>query len=584
MAATEAMAAANTFASLPQVPNRKTTTTMKRTSPTKNTANRHFAQLERRIADDGTGPRRLRDGAIVVDGTGTTNRRTPTRKRSKMTPHGDGSSSSNSGTNWIEGLVSSTTDRTTSARTMRQGWRQAVESAYEQNQASARVAAAVAQCTTTNTHHPPIEWTRTTTSTTDTAGSSPQQQLKVVYQKGVQGRGVYTDVVDFIEYDVLVAAIGEIYPSQALRSFHLALLSPRVFWSLVYHYNNYNQQNHTTGTTTTTTSTNNPHSSSGDVIQDALKWSCPDLDWTYLRRRPEQLSEKALENLRQEHERSNQNPTMDWEAAAAAILSVEQSMDDMMVQTRNDADLSLLSSSNPSTSAPITTDNHHDWQWRRDTNSDLSELIECINSYEADSITGSIDTTENDVIFYPMNHIVYALTQKLKLSNYYDLANVPDRPPELYDRLKKVLSDVDQRPVPHILPVNENNETVEVTAAAIEQWIESAQEMAVYFSMTLICNDDTTMVDILTETLRCSTPRDLIFWESVPGLCVEQIRNRWRDVAVAEKLSPTQMHEWERTIEEHVTESNILKFCRRAHITLEQVTWMNDYVTAIEYE
>ena len=397
---------------------------------------------------------------------------------------------------------------------------------------------------------------------------------------------MYTDVVDFIEYDVLVAAIGEIYPSQALRSFHLALLSPRVFWSLVYHYNNNNnQQNHTTGTTTTTTSTNNPHPSSGDVIQDALKWSCPDLDWTYLRRRPEQLSEKALENLRQEHERSNQNPTMDWEAAAAAILSVEQSMDDMMVQTRNDADLSLLSSSNPSTSAPITTDNHHDWQWRRDTmNSDLSELIECINSYEADSTTGSIDTTESDVIFYPMNHIVYALTQKLHLSNYYDLANVPDRPPELYDRLKQVLSDVDQRPVPHILPVNENNETVEVTAAAIEQWIESAQETAVYFSMTLICNDDTTMVDILTETLRCSTPRDLIFWESVPGLCVEQIRNRWRDVAVAEKLSPTQMHEWERTIEEHVTESNILKFCRRAHITLEQVTWMNDYVTAIEYE
>ena len=180
MAATEAMAAANTFASLPQVPNRKTTTTMKRTSPTKNTANRHFAQLERRIADDGTGPRRLRDGAIVVGTTGTTTtRRTPTRKRSKMTPHGDGSSSSsNSGTNWIEGLVSSTTDRTTSARTMRQGWRQAVESAYEQNQASARVAAAEAQCnTTTNTHHhPPIEWTRTTI-TTDTAGSSqPPQQ------------------------------------------------------------------------------------------------------------------------------------------------------------------------------------------------------------------------------------------------------------------------------------------------------------------------------------------------------------------------------------------------------------------------
>ena len=150
--------------------------------------------------------------------------------------------------------------------------------------------------------------------------------------------------------------------------------------------------------------------------------------------------------------------------------------------------------------------------------------------------------------------------------------------------MTKVLPEVDKIIVPRVIPEDENNDIVQISLAAIEQWIESAQETTAHLSVISICDNNAEIVEVLTKTLRCSTPRDLLFWESVPSLCVEQVQNRWRDVAVSEDMSHDQMNEWERIVEEYITESNILKWCRRAHVALEQVAWLNNYVAPIEFD
>ena len=560
-----AIAATESFAATIQQQDEQMMAITSKTSPAKRTkaspkkssntissgksASRHFTNLERIASDTNevVGGRRLRDGAVTTS---------PRRKRTKM---GTSSTTTNRGSDIVEGLVSTTTDTSSSARLMRKGWRQAVESAYEQNQAHARVAASQNLIRM-------VEFTITNESI-GTSTSDQPAQLQVAYKKGVQGRGVYTDVVDFIDYDVLVATISEIHPAEALRSFHLALLSPRVFWSLLYHYKNH------------ITTTGLPVQNIGDVVQASLRWCCPNLDWTYLRRRPEQLSEKAKENLRQKHERSNPaSNNMDWEAAAAAILSVEQAMDGMVVVTNGEEE-----AANPNTVVGGDDENNNDWALFNVTSFEMSDLIECITSYEADSTD---DTVEHEAVavLYPLNHVVYALTQKLNIRTIYELANLSNGAREVNDSLTKVLPEVDKIIVPRVIPEDENNDIVQISLAAIEQWIESAQETTAHLSVISICDNNAEIVEVLTKTLRCSTPRDLLFWESVPSLCVEQVQNRWRDVAVSEDMSHDQMNEWERIVEEYITESNILKWCRRAHVALEQVAWLNNYVAPIEFD
>jgi hypothetical protein len=545
----------------------KTNTTSKKNTSSSSAA-RHFANLER-IATrtnntEVSGGRRLRDGAVTT----TSPRRKRTKARSSSTM-----ASTNRGEDIVEGLVSATTDTSSSARFMRKGWRQAVESAYEQNQANARVAAS--QNITAM-----VEFTILTPEGTSPPDDSDveteplqSQQLQVIYKKGVQGRGTYTDVVDYIHYDVLVATIAQIHPSEALRSFHLALLSPRVFWSLLYHYN----KNHITA------ETGSMNQNTGDVVQASLQWCCPNLDWAYLRRRPEQLSEKAKENLRQKHEQSNPTTStrsIAWEAAAAAIMSVEEAMDGMMTMTDNTTEAERSNQTN------FDNDdvNNDGWQLFSETVLEMNDLIDCINSYEPDPTN---DTTDYNVAIYPLNHVVYALTQTLKIQNFVELANIPQCPQELYDSLIRALSNIDKNDIPHRIADSDVNMdvTVPVTSAAIEQWVESAQQTTAHYSLISICDNSTDIVEILTDTLRCATPRDLLFWEPVPALCVDQIQNRWRDVAAAsEDMTHDQINEWEKIIEESMNESNIRKWCRRAHIALGQVVWLNDYVTPIEFD
>jgi len=171
--------------------------------------------------------------------------------------------------NAIEALVDGTSNTI-----LRKGWKQAVQDAFEQNKAAARIAAVQAnkfQIQVTN------------------------NVLMVSYAKGIQGRGGFHEQVPALALPVLQEVIRQVHPAEALKPGNLALLSLRVFWNVVH------------------------HTQSFDVSRVV-----PDLDWSYLQARPRQLSAKARENLRQQ-QKEDEQPT-NWEAAAEAIESVEQAM------------------------------------------------------------------------------------------------------------------------------------------------------------------------------------------------------------------------------------------------------------------
>jgi hypothetical protein len=94
-------------------------------------------------------------------------------------------------------------------------------------------------------------------------GKNGGTALKVEYSKGLEGRGTFTEVVDFIPRNALEAVVAAIYScdQELLKATTLAQLSPRVFWSLFHIF---------------------PSTLS---VQDALQSLLPDLDWTLLETR-----------------------------------------------------------------------------------------------------------------------------------------------------------------------------------------------------------------------------------------------------------------------------------------------------------
>jgi hypothetical protein len=127
----------------------------------------------------------------------------------------------------------------------------------------------------------------------------------VSYSKGLEGRGRYEEQVEIISLDALKGLIEHVYNTRSegesegdslddknsdgremLRPLSIAHLSPRVFWSLVYHCSRAEQN----------------QSSANATVETMLQSLIPHLDWSHLDRggRKRNLSEKARENLRQE--------------------------------------------------------------------------------------------------------------------------------------------------------------------------------------------------------------------------------------------------------------------------------------------
>jgi hypothetical protein len=350
------------------------------------------------------------------------------------------------------------------SRLMRSNWRQAVNSAYEQNQAVARLAAIASGIVQME-----VEGAAASlgAASEESPAGSPAT-LVVTYPKGVQGRGNYVDRVDFLPLDVLRSVVAAIHPQnpEALRGANLALLSPRVLWSLVYHARSERETN-------ADSSSAEGRESAAPVVaslsvETALQMVQPDLDWTFLRRRKEQLSEKARENLRQKRETQGPSRSDDWGAAAAAIESVENAM----------ANLSALHRSQRATQCSQAASRRVAWTVMTPSEVDEDELRECIGSS------------------VPPRTAAQAIQALLRqgIHNWRELANADAR--RVREKLK----------IPNL------------PEEAVQSWIDKAQDESIEEIMVEICGGSVAGVELLREA-NSGTPRDLAMWEPiVPSL------------------------------------------------------------------
>jgi hypothetical protein len=401
------------------------------------------------------------------------------------------------------------------SRLMRSNWRQAVNSAYEQNQAAARLAAIASDQVRIETQSV-VSAAATGTAACSDAVRTPAT-LVVTYPKGVQGRGNYVDRVEFLPRDLLQSVVAAVYSEnpETLRSENMALLSPRVLWSLIYH-TMAERQSRDNDELSASDSRSKPGVVSTDV---ALRTMQPDLDWKFLRRRKEQLSEKALENLRQKQEGEQSQMANDWDAAAAAIESVEQAM----------AGLSTLRRTQRAAQCHKAASRRVAWNVVTPKEVDEDELIECIgNSLPAHMIAPTIKSL-----------------LRLGIHNWRELAN----------------AESSQLNVPG------------VQLETLSSWIETAQERTIEELMVEICGGSTSGVESLLEAANCGTPKDLILWKSmVPSLhdaiqgVVEGQTDAKSNAGAASIPSIEELQQW----------------CDRAVRAVEQLPWLLQFYTPLQ--
>jgi hypothetical protein len=232
--------------------------------------------------------RRLDDGAVVVAD--------PRARASKARPRSGGNHPT---ADLSEALMGALHDRGQMGTILRRGMKNAVQASYETSKAFSRLAAVQGK---------QYVIVQSGGGDSSTSGGGGGGYLTITYHGSVDKQKV-EETVDCIPRDVLIAVLEGIHASdkEALRPENLARLSPRVLWSCVYHF---------------------PNDGSLDSIYLQL---LPDLDWSFLQRRAQQLSEKALENKRQEDEkerrRNGETDVMDMDQAARAVASVEHAME-----------------------------------------------------------------------------------------------------------------------------------------------------------------------------------------------------------------------------------------------------------------
>jgi hypothetical protein len=372
--------------------------------------NPHFAAAS-------TTGRRLEDGAVL-------NVKRPRRSNKQQLSTDDPAA----------GLLDAVTSSNNSkgARLMRSRWRQAVNDAFEQNKAMSRIAALTSG-----------KWNTVLEGDT----------LKVTFSKGVQGRGDFEEQVDGISEEVLqslVAAIHCVNP-EALRPQNIAILSPRVFWSIAHH------------------NCSSLETKRFDLGQ-ALQFLQPDLDWSFLRRRKEQLSAKAIENLRQKQ--TGDAATADWQAAAEAIESVEEAMGNLQAferQSRSTRIASAVAARIDNVPYVVTTPSEPDFD----------ELKECVSENE---------NTASEADRYA------TFLLEAGIHNWRELANCNAE--RLTHTLVTATGDA-------------------IGAEFVQSWIDTAQSQTVDEIMVEICEGNVEATQALAEFANSGTPKDLAAWRGI---------------------------------------------------------------------
>ncbi|KAL7541407.1 hypothetical protein ACHAXR_010898 [Thalassiosira sp. AJA248-18] len=382
----------------------------------------------------------------------------------------------------------------------------------------------------------------------------------VAYSKGMEGRGSYEEQVEIIGLAAVKAVLESVYNTASsndpdendseenadgdkdsrLRPVLIAQLSPRVFWSLVYHCSEAAKRDE------------NPTQSS---VEDMLRSTLPQLDWSHLDRggRKRVLSEKARENLRQEKqpkiEPTSKISSQDEEELGAKVIEEigESVMNALMPSEGDDQELNererraraamarfgnVSVTKTESTPASLKNDLVDDWTLVTPIEEDIDELIECILAGTSEEQKNSDEGTAK----------AWAGTLLGSVPNWRVLANS-----NAEDILSKLTYNTSSVP----------------SSDTIEKWIDAAQERALEEIMISILDGDQDALEALVENARSSSPRDLKRWQPFPGLLLEALSGK----------EETNI-KWEK--------SDVMRWISRAKTALSVCTWLEAYSTAAE--
>ncbi|KAL7439919.1 hypothetical protein ACHAXM_006944 [Skeletonema potamos] len=376
----------------------------------------------------------------------------------------------------------------------------------------------------------------------------------VSYSKGLEGRGRYEEQVEIISQDALKGLIEHVYNTkpegggdgddsddknsdgkEMLRPVSMAQLSPRVFWSLVYHYNKAEKYD----------------SSASVTVEAMLQSMMPYLDWSHLERggRKRILSEKARENLRQEKKSSL--PIIASETDEDGVKAIEEMEESILeaIMPSNDlvdgkelgererraraaiARFSDKGETEPKSSPPAEEREDvviDDWKLVTPPEDDIDELIECImegkesESYDEKDAKG------------------WAAALLDNVRNWRGLANADT---------EIVFAQID----------NHDN----LQADTVERWIEVAQQRSIEEIMLEILDGDQDAHDCLMNKAHSSTPKDLSFWYVSPGMLIDILSKGDNEVKST----------W--------NESDVKRWASRANIALSTLPWLDLYLTPV---
>lgn len=336
-------------------------------------------------------------------------------------------------------------------------------------------------------------------------------KLYVEYSKGVEGRGMFQESCDAIEREALQAVVSAIYNStpaerEMLKAVTLAQVSPRVFWSLVWLYRE--------NTDITT-------------VEQCLSTLLPELDWTFQKKRKRELSNKARENLRQQHDDGEDDGNV--EAAQEAVQAVEDAMEQLgefdASQRRERAARAALSrhAGDVQDDKDTTTESAvvAEWKLTTPTEQDDEELQECIAT--------TIQDDEKQV------KTILAALYSLGILNWRQLANAD---------------------------ATEISQATKIPVDQVECWMDYAQKESVEELVVEICDNRVDVVEVLRDEARTGTVKDLANWKHMPDLLYSSAPSLagMGDVEV----------------------SDVRTWCQRAQQVLEEYEWVQWYATPVE--
>jgi hypothetical protein len=280
-------------------------------------------------------------------------------------------------------------------------------------------------------------------------------------------------------------------------------------------------------------------------IVECYKILLPDLEWNFLQRRAQQLSEKAAENLRQEHEKKEQAQSgggmaMDaGRAASEAIAAVEHAMEHLQDYESSERKTKLaraaMARQQQQQHASDSCENEEEqkvWKLVTPSEPDRDELEQCIQQSPPENANAD-----------DISRLISKLMEECQIHNWRELANVSDAI-HLATRLQ--------------LQENEEDNT-----ARVQAWIDYAQDESLGEIIVEICDSSVDHVERLTEKARTGTPKDLAHWRAIPEALHELL------VGVG-------------TTTADLSVARITTWCDRAHELLQEFEWLNWYATPIE--